>query len=67
MIDKVKKRLKSKTYQAALVGMVLTAIDAQSGFFSGMFSEALRPYIVMVWPIAMMTLREVTDSALSDK
>ena len=61
------QRLKSKTYWAALIGAVLTAIEANSGFFSQYFPPAYRPYIPMLWPVLMLALREVTTTALADK
>lgn len=67
MIEKIKQRLKSKTYLVALVGGILTAIEVQSGVILGWLSPELRPYAVILWPMAMMTLREVTNAALSDK
>lgn len=67
MIEKIKQRLKSKTYLVALVGGILTAIEVQSGVILGWLSPELRPYAVILWPMAMMTLREVTSAALSDK
>lgn len=61
------QRLKSKTYWAALVGALLTAIEANSGLISQFLPAATRPYIVMLWPVLMLALREVTTTALSDK
>jgi uncharacterized membrane protein len=61
------QRLKSKTYWVALVGALLTAIEANSGFL-GQFVPALyRAYIIMLWPVLMLVLRELTTTALSDK
>lgn len=61
------QRLKSKTYWAALVGALLTAIEANSGFISQFLPAETKPYIVMLWPVLMLVLREVTTTALSEK
>jgi hypothetical protein len=66
-MNAMKKRLKSKTYQAALLGIVLTAIEANSGLISGLLPEAYRVWAVMFWPAAMLTLREMTTGAIADK
>jgi len=61
------QRLKSKTYWAAIIGALLTGLDAQGGFFSGYFPVEFRPYVPMFWPLLMMAMREVTNTALSEK
>jgi hypothetical protein len=61
------QRLKSKTYWAALVGALLTVIEANSGLISQFLPAATRPYVVMLWPVLMLALREVTTSAISAK
>ena len=61
------QRLKSKTYWAALVGALLTAIEANSGLISQFLPADIRPYIVMLWPVLMLALREVTTTAISEK
>jgi len=60
-------RLKSKTYWAAMLGALLTAIEIHSGLLAGLLPEAYRAWAVMFWPVAMVALREVTTAALSDK
>jgi hypothetical protein len=67
MLDKIKQRLQSKTYWAAIIGALLTGMDASSGFFSQYFPMAYRPFIPLFWPVLMLALREVTTSALADK
>lgn len=67
MIDKVKKRLKSKTYITALVGLALTTVEMNSGLLLGWMDEVYKPYAVLLWPLAMLTLREMTTAALDDK
>jgi hypothetical protein len=67
MLELIKQRLKSKTYIAALLASILTLIDANSGIISSYVPLPERTYLVMLWPILMLTLREVTNSALADK
>jgi len=66
-MDSILQRLKSKTYWAAIIGALLTGLDAQSGFFSQYFPIEYRLYIPMLWPLLMMGMRELTTTALSDK
>lgn len=66
-MDLIIQRLKSKTYWAAIIGALLTGLDAQSGFFSQYFPPEYRPFVPMLWPALMLAMREVTNSALADK
>lgn len=61
------RRLKSKTYWAALIGAVLTVVETNSGFFGQIVPVEFRPYAVMFWPVVMLVLREFTTVALSEK
>jgi uncharacterized membrane protein len=61
------QRLKSKTYWVAVIGALLTAVEANSGFLSQFMPAEYRPYVVMLWPVIMLVLREFTTSALADK
>ena len=61
------QRLKSKTYWVAIVGALLTAIEANSGFLGQFIPAPYRAYIIMLWPVLMLILRELTTSALADK
>ena len=61
------QRLKSRTYWVALVGALLTVIEANSGFFGQYIPMPYRTYIVMLWPVLMLVLREVTTTALAEK
>jgi uncharacterized membrane protein len=61
------QRLKSKTYWVALVGALLTVIEANSGFIGQYIPMPYRTYIIMLWPVVMLVLREVTTTALADK
>ena len=61
------QRLKSRTYWVALVGALLTIVEANSGFFGQYIPMPYRTYIVMLWPVLMLALREVTTTALAEK
>lgn len=60
-------RLKSKTYWAAITGAVLVLVEQNSGAISAMLPPGMRPMAVMLWPVLMITLREITTGALADK
>ena len=61
------QRLKSRTYWVAIIGALLTIVEANSGFISSFLPTAYAKYAVMLWPVLMLTLREVTTTALADK
>ncbi len=61
------KRLKSKTYWAALVGALLVVIEQNSGVFSKFLPDDWRTWAVLMWPVIMLALRELTTTALSEK
>jgi uncharacterized membrane protein len=61
------QRFKSKTYWVAIVGALLTAIELNSGFLGSFIPMPYRNYVILLWPVLMVILREVTTSALSDK
>jgi hypothetical protein len=67
MIENIKKRLRSNTYRVALVGAILTAIELNSGVLLGNIPEQYHAFALAIWPIAMLTMREVTNTAVSDK
>lgn len=67
MLETLKQRLQSKTYWTAVALAAITAIEVNSQFFSQFVPAEYRQYLLLAWPIAMLTLREVTTSALSDK
>lgn len=60
-------RLKSKTYWVAIVGALLTVVEANSGMISSLLPVAYAKYAIMMWPVLMITLREVTTTALASK
>ena len=66
-MNAIVQRLKSKTYWVAIVGALLTAIEANSGFLGQFIPAPYRAYIIMLWPVLMLILRELTTSALADK
>jgi len=55
------QRLKSKTYWVAIVGALLTIIEANSGFIGQFVPAPYRAYIIMLWPVLMLVLRELTN------
>ncbi|CAB4188450.1 hypothetical protein UFOVP1176_20 [uncultured Caudovirales phage] len=61
------QRLKSKTYWVAIVGALLTVIEANSGFIGQFVPTPYRAYIIMLWPVLMLVLRELTTTALANK
>lgn len=66
-MNKIIKRLKSKTYWAALIGIALTAVEINLQIITPLIPEPYRPYTVMFWPVLMFVLREATKDALEDK
>lgn len=66
-MNKIIKRLKSKTYWAAIVGTALTALEVNLQIVVPLIPEPYRPYTVLVWPVLMLALREATKDALGDK
>lgn len=66
-MDAIIKRLKSKTYWVAIIGALLSVVEANSGFIGNFIPMPQRTYIVMMWPVMMVVLREITTTALADK
>lgn len=67
MIEKIRQRLQSKTYQTAMALALLSAIEVKAQFVSGFLPVEYRAYLLFIWPFAMLTLREITTGALADK
>jgi hypothetical protein len=67
MIDKIKTRLKSKTYWAAITMAALSIIEVNAQLVTSVLPPEYRGYLLLSWPLVMITLREVTTGALSDK
>lgn len=61
---RIKNRLISKTYLTALGLGIITMLDMNSGFISSQLPEAYKPLLLGIWPLTMMTLREMTTSAV---
>lgn len=61
------KRLKSKTYWAAIIGATLVVFEQNAQFFSQYLPESFRQLSILMWPVLMVALREVTDKPVSDK
>lgn len=61
------QRLKSKTYWVAILGALLTAVEINSGFLGSFIPMPYRNYVILLWPVLMVLLREITTSALADK
>jgi hypothetical protein len=51
----------------ALIGALLTVVEVNSGFLSTLLPVQYRQYTIMLWPVIMLALREVTTAALADK
>ena len=61
------KRLKSKTYWAAILGTTLVVVEQNAQFFSAYLPESLRQLSILMWPVLMIALRELTDKPVSEK
>lgn len=67
MLNKIKARLTSKTYIAAVTMGVITAIEINSPLLSTLLPPEQRPYLLALWPVIMMTLREITKTSVDEK
>jgi uncharacterized membrane protein len=63
----IAKRLKSKTYWAAILGALLVVLEQNSGVISGYLPDEYRNLAVLLWPVLMVALREVTTKPMADK
>jgi hypothetical protein len=63
----LKQRLTSKTYWAGIILALLTVVEVKSGIAASYLPPEYQPYLIAVWPIIMLLMREVTVTALSDK
>jgi uncharacterized membrane protein len=63
----IAKRLKSKTYWAAIFGTALVVLEQNGGVISGYLPAEYRSLAVLVWPVLMIALREVTTKPVADK
>lgn len=67
MFDIIKARLTSKTYIAALTMGLITVMEVNSPLLSTLVSPEHRPFLLALWPVIMMTLREVTNTPVNKK
>jgi hypothetical protein len=67
VLNLLKQRFTSKTYWAGIILALLTVIEVKSGIVAAYLPLEYQPYMLAVWPIAMMLMREVTTTALQDK
>ena len=63
----ITKRLKSKTYWAAIAGATLVVLEQNSGAFSAYLPESIRNLAVLMWPVLMVALREMTTTSVGEK
>ena len=61
------KRLKSKTYWAAVMGTALVVLEQNSNAFSAYLPAEWRGMAVLMWPVLMIALREMTTKPVADK
>ena len=61
------QRLKSKTYWTAIVGALVVVVEQSSGVISAYLPEPLRWIAVLLWPVLMITLREITKTSIDEK
>ena len=61
------KRLKSKTYWAAIIGSSLVVFEQNAQFFSQYLPESMRQLSILMWPVLMVALREMTTTPVSEK
>jgi hypothetical protein len=66
-LEFLRQRLSSKTYRTATILGILSFLEIHFEIISPFIPEQYRPLMVLVWPVAMMTLREYTSTALKDK
>jgi hypothetical protein len=67
VIKLLKQRFTSKTYWAGIILALLTVIEVKSGFVASYLQPEYQPYLLAVWPIIMVLMREITTTALQDK
>lgn len=66
-LELLRQRLSSKTYLTAIALAGITVLEANMQLVSNALPPELRQYLIYVWPVAMLTLREVTNTALAYK
>jgi hypothetical protein len=66
-MNAIMKRLKSRTYWAAMFSGALTIIEANYQVIAQLVPPKYQPYTPLIFPIVMMVMREVTKTAIEDK
>lgn len=66
-MNKIKARFQSKTYWAAIAMATLSIVEVNSQLISQAIPQEYRTYLIMAWPLVMITLREITNGALDNK
>lgn len=61
------KRLKSKTYWAAILGTAVVVLEQNAQFFGQYLPEQFRSMTILMWPVLMVALRELTTKPVGDK
>lgn len=61
------KRLKSRTYWVAILGSILVMLEQNGGVISGYLPAEYRSLAVLLWPVLMVALREMTTKPVGDK
>lgn len=61
------KRLKSKTYWTAIFGTVLVVLDQNAQIISSYLPANMQGLTVLMWPVLMVALREITKTPVSEK
>ena len=67
ILSGIVQRLKSKTYWTAIIGALLIVVEQSSGLFSAYLPEEMRTIAVLLWPVLMITLREITKTSIEEK
>ena len=67
ILSGIVQRLKSKTYWTAIIGALLIVVEQSSGLFSTYLPEDMRTIAVLLWPVLMITLREITKTSIDEK
>lgn len=69
LLNVLRQRWKSRTYRATVILAVISGIELSSGLILDWLHVPahLKPWALMVWPLTMLAMREVTTAALADK
>lgn len=67
LLELIRQRLSSKTYKVGLILTILTALELNYSVILTLVPPQYKVYFISIWPIALFTCREITNSALADK